>query len=50
VEKGYGQPLIQKAVSSSLVYVDKSGGRSHYTYSLVTRSSIHTTHSDTYKR
>jgi hypothetical protein len=43
VEKRYGQPLIQKAANSSLVYVDKSGGRSHYTYSLVTRSSTEPT-------
>ncbi|WP_105180345.1 hypothetical protein [Pseudoalteromonas sp. T1lg21] len=39
--KGYGDPHIQKATSSSpLVYVDKSGGRTHYTYSL-TNSKVY---------
>jgi hypothetical protein len=43
VEKGYGEPLIQKATNSSLVYVDKSSGPQHYTYSLVTRRSTEPT-------
>ncbi|HCG9113907.1 hypothetical protein P3602_06595 [Vibrio parahaemolyticus] len=34
--KGYGDPHISKATSSSpMVYVNKSLGRTHYTYSLV---------------
>ncbi len=38
--KGYGDPHIQKATSSSpLVYVDKSGGRTHYKYSLINSPS-----------
>ena len=35
-DKGYGDPHISKATSSSpLVYVNKTNGRTHYTYSLV---------------
>jgi hypothetical protein len=38
--KDFGDPHIQKATSTSpLVCVDKSGGRTHYTYSLIGSSS-----------
>ncbi|MBN6535257.1 hypothetical protein JZM39_05620 [Acinetobacter pittii] len=38
-DKGYGDPHISKATSSSpLVYVNKTDGRTHYTYNLVSYS------------
>lgn len=44
--KGFGDPLIQKATSASpLVYVDKSGGRTYYTYSLTGSTSSCRNHS-----
>lgn len=37
-ERGYGKPIIDKAVVTSvLVHVDRSEGRGHHKYSLVTR-------------
>jgi hypothetical protein len=49
--KGYGDPLIQKATSSSpLIYVDKSKGRSHYTYSLTNSISLKIQHSPAHSR
>jgi hypothetical protein len=39
--KGYGKPIIDKAVvTSALVHVDKSKGRTHYSYSLVSRGDL----------
>ena len=44
--KGFGDPHIQKATGASpLVYVDKSGGRTHYTYSLIGSTSNSHNHS-----
>lgn len=44
--KGFGDPHIQKATSTSpLVSVDKSGGRTHYTYSLIRSTSNGLNHS-----
>lgn len=40
-KKGYGRDWIEKSIASSpVIHVDKSGGRRHYTYSLVGRGSL----------